>query len=380
MAASTVAKQKPTLDIVSKITTPASTIVTASLASLASLFGMVNGLPATLLISLIASSVGFISAVYFVGYGYGLSMVAMGALALRHYSTAAAISQLGLFHACMVIMWGTRIFSFLLFRELVAWPGLRARTKETNKKFSPSARVSTWLFVAVFYCLLFSPALFHLQEASALPVVSQAGLAVSGLGLLLEAQSDQDKSTFKKSQADNFMSSGLYKLCRHPNYLGELIFWSGSFITGLGSLTTPLKWSVASVGLAGIFAIMLQATMSLERKQALKYGERQDYKDYVKRTPMLVPFMGGDDLNVILAEAKEALAKKGKKSTPPSDKVSTSATPTTASQASPAASTEAQGMVPPNNDTGLSAPPQENYKSSNTSQSNYAKNKKPWDV
>ena len=56
----------------------------------------------------------------------------------------------------------------------------------------------------------------------------------------------------------------------HHAIAGEVIFWVGSYMTGVGSLSSPLQWTAASVGLAGIIAIMAQATESLEKKQALR--------------------------------------------------------------------------------------------------------------
>jgi len=283
-------------------------------AAFTSLFGVAGGLPATLVVSLIASSVGYISAVYFVGYGYALSMIALGSATLGRFMATA--SQPAVYHAAAVIAWGARILTFLLYREFFAWKQLRERNKETNKKFKPTAKVSTWLFVSVFYTLLFSPVLFHLQAASSLPVLTQTGLGLAGFGLLVEAQADASKSSFKKENPDNFMSGGLYKLCRHPNYLGEVLFWLGSYVAGVGSLASPLAWTSASLGMAGIIAIMLQATESLEKKQALKYAELPGYAGYVKSTPKLLPFTGGDKLNEIVdaaekaAEAKAAAAAK----------------------------------------------------------------------
>jgi hypothetical protein len=38
--------------------------------------------------------------------------------------------------------------------------------------------------------------------------------------------------------------------------------------------------------------------------QALKYGAREDYKEYVKNTPMLIPFGAGDDVDELVKAAK----------------------------------------------------------------------------
>jgi hypothetical protein len=72
-------------------------------------------------------------------------------------------------------------------------------------QFSLPARVSTWLFVSFFYALLFSPALFHLQQPTTIPALAKAGLAMSAAGLTLESQADTAKSLFKKQNADTFM-------------------------------------------------------------------------------------------------------------------------------------------------------------------------------
>jgi len=279
-------------------------------AAFTSLFGIAGGLPAAFAVSLIASAVGFISAVYFVGYGYALSMIALGSVTLQRFMATA--SQPAVYHAVGVIAWGARILTFLLYREFFAWKQLKERNRETNKKFAFTAKVSTWLFVSIFYALLFSPVLFHLQAASSIPVLTKTGLGVAAVGLLIESQSDAAKSSFKQSSPESFMSSGLYRFCRHPNYFGEVIFWGGSYAAGVGSLTSPLAWTSASLGMAGIVAIMLQATESLEKKQALKYAELPEYAEYVKSTPKLIPFTGGDELNEIVVAAQKAQEAKEK--------------------------------------------------------------------
>jgi hypothetical protein len=38
--------------------------------------------------------------------------------------------------------------------------------------------------------------------------------------------------------------------------------------------------------------------------QALKYGSREDYKKYVKNTPMLIPFGAGDDVDELVQSAQ----------------------------------------------------------------------------
>eukprot|EP00285_Hemiselmis_virescens_P014633 CAMPEP_0173394964 /NCGR_PEP_ID=MMETSP1356-20130122/30334_1 /TAXON_ID=77927 ORGANISM="Hemiselmis virescens, Strain PCC157" /NCGR_SAMPLE_ID=MMETSP1356 /ASSEMBLY_ACC=CAM_ASM_000847 /LENGTH=428 /DNA_ID=CAMNT_0014353553 /DNA_START=46 /DNA_END=1332 /DNA_ORIENTATION=- len=354
----------------------ASTKLVPAYAAFTSLFGIASGLPAALVVSLIASSVGFISAVYFVGYGYALSMIALGSVALRQYMPTA--SQFAVYHAAAVVAWGARILVFLLYREFYAWKQLRERNMETNKKFAPTAKVSTWLFVSVFYSLLFTPVLFHLQTASTIPLLTKTGLGVAAVGLVLESQSDSAKSSFKKKTPSSFMSTGLYRLCRHPNYLGEIIFWAGSYMAGVGSLTSPLKWTSASLGMAGIIAIMLQATESLEKKQALKYVKVEGYKEYVAKTPKLLPFTSGDDLEEILEAAKKAKDAKVKSVAAAKDK----AVKDQEAKDNDAKDKESKGKGPAGVPAAAkkAAPETPSVKIIGTNESPYLKNKKPWDT
>ena len=67
---------------------------------------------------------------------------------------------------------------------------------------------------------------------------------MQALGLLIEAVADQQKAAHRK-KTNTFVKGGLYRLSRHPNYLGEILFWVGSFIAAIGSLTGTLVHFIA---------------------------------------------------------------------------------------------------------------------------------------
>ena len=54
------------------------------------------------------------------------------------------------------------------------------------------------------------------------------------MGFAVEVASDAQKSAFKKDPAtgNRFISSGLWRYSRHPNYFGESLLWWGLFIAG----------------------------------------------------------------------------------------------------------------------------------------------------
>jgi steroid 5-alpha reductase family enzyme len=76
---------------------------------------------------------------------------------------------------------------------------------------------------------------------------------------------------------------------RHPNYAGELLFWSGSFLASARSLHGGVEWATAGAGLAAAWATMLGATQRLEAKQRARYGGEAEFGRYVRATGALMP-------------------------------------------------------------------------------------------
>ena len=88
----------------------------------------------------------------------------------------------------------------------------------------------------------------------------------------------------------------IYRFFRHPNYTGEVIGWTSSFLAAIVSifasshgfelnmllkkLLLPLITSV--LGLVGILFVLLGATAGLEKKQKEKYGESDGYRQWVE--------------------------------------------------------------------------------------------------
>jgi steroid 5-alpha reductase family enzyme len=59
---------------------------------------------------------------------------------------------------------------------------------------------------------------------------------------------------------------------RYPNYLGEMLFWLGNFLTGLAAYNAWWHWVLAAVGCMSIKLIMLGSTKRLELKQDERYA------------------------------------------------------------------------------------------------------------
>jgi steroid 5-alpha reductase family enzyme len=110
-------------------------------------------------------------------------------------------------------------------------------------------------------------------------------------GLVLETAADLQKSAAKKVNPKRFVDTGLYKLVRCPNYLGEMTFWTGVFLTGIGSNTGAGQWIAALLGYIGIIYVMFGGARRLEMRQNRTYGNDPEYQAYVKKTPIMIPFI-----------------------------------------------------------------------------------------
>ncbi len=252
-----------------------------------------------ILIALVVSSVGFYKYVYFISLGYGFSVAAMGVAMFIMYF---GVLDWGTLIMCLLfLVYGCRLGGYLLIRELKSASYLSTMKKEIKdgSTMKMAAKVSIWTSCALLYALQVSPLLFRLAAAkrdgsdgfaSANPV-AVVGAAIMALGILLESTADLQKSAAKKKNPSRFCDSGLYKIVRCPNYLGEVLFWTGVFVSGVNIYASAWQWIAAAIGYLCIVYIMFGGARRLELRQNRNYGEDPEYQAYVKKTPILLPLI-----------------------------------------------------------------------------------------
>ncbi len=67
--------------------------------------------------------------------------------------------------------------------------------------------------------------------------------------------------------------------------------WTGVFISGLSVYNSVVMWIAALAGYIGIIYVMLSGARRLEMRQERTYGEDPAYREYVKKTPIMIPFI-----------------------------------------------------------------------------------------
>ena len=181
------------------------------------------------------------------------------------------------------------------FVDRIAWmdclPKGDSPELQRSKQMGMVPKVSIWISCALLYTLEVSPVFFRLQNGDGTSATVVAGLIIMALGICLEMAADLQKTAAKKKNPYRFVDSGLYRIVRCPNYLGELLLWLGVLISGFGSLHGIVQWGAAILGFILIVYIMFSGARRLEIRQDRNYAEDPEYRKYVKTVPILIPFI-----------------------------------------------------------------------------------------
>lgn len=191
-----------------------------------------------------------------------------------------------------ILLWSIRLGSFLYMRILRMKRDRRFDDKRDNFfKF-----MGFWIIQGITVpVVMVSSILVFTSDTPALTVPSFIGLAVFGSGLLIEAVADSQKFKFSgdPTNKDKWIDSGIWSISRHPNYLGEIMVWSGLFLFGIASLSGVSAWvaTISPVYITGLL-LFVSGVPLLEKSADAKWGSDPKYQAYKKRTPVLVPFIG----------------------------------------------------------------------------------------
>mmetsp|Transcript_24321 Transcript_24321/g.36050 ORF Transcript_24321/g.36050 Transcript_24321/m.36050 type:complete len:450 (-) Transcript_24321:195-1544(-) len=275
-----------------------------------------------LVVTLLGTSIGFQSFLYFVTVGYALAIFLVSSMALLVYNNKAShtIPTLTNIHTSLALLWSLRLMIFLLHREYVNWPQLHKRTIQVNERSRMESKFSVWIICSFFYATMVMPCIYRMQDAiivadenyipsssSSSPwgIVGKIGLILQGTGLLLESVADAQKSSFKsRNRGENrskWCHVGLWKYSTHPNFLGEGMFWVGTYLGGIGccccrrrsksmNRRSIMPWMICTVGLLFITFVIRGAVESLSVKQLRNYGQDGEFLEFKKTHGFFGPF------------------------------------------------------------------------------------------
>ena len=241
--------------------------------------------------ALVISSIGFKNYVWFISLGYGFSIAGEGLLMLVLFRNDLS---LGTALCCAaLILYGCRLGGYLAYRELKSTTyskNMKGEIKE-GSTVPFGVKLAIWVTCALLYVLQVLPVFYRLNNGNGSSAWTYTGFAVMLCGVVLESAADLQKNQGKKINSRRFVDTGLYRIVRCPNYLGEMIFWTGVVISGINGLTGVGQWLLALTGYAGIIFVMFSGARRLEIRQNKNYGRDPEYQKYVKTVPILWPFV-----------------------------------------------------------------------------------------
>ena len=239
---------------------------------------------------MLVSAIGFKNYVWFISLGYGFSIAAEGVAMLILYGRNLT---LGTVLCCaLFIIYGLRLGGYLAIRELGSSSykkNMKGEIKEGGT-VPFGVKIAIWVTCAALYVTQISGVFYRLLNAAQDNALVFIGAAVMLAGVSLETAADIQKNNAKKVNPRRFVDTGLYRIVRCPNYLGEMIFWTGVLISGIGAVS-GWQWIVVAIGYVGIIFVMFSGARRLEIRQDKNYGKDPEYQKYVTTVPILLPFI-----------------------------------------------------------------------------------------
>ncbi len=189
----------------------------------------------------------------------------------------------------MVIVWALRLGPFLFRRIKKA--GRDDRFDDLKPSFVRFLNV--WTIQGLWVSLTAAAAWVTITTSTrvAFDGFAVAGLLLWLLGFGLEVVADRQKSRFNADPANKgrFISTGLWGLSRHPNYVGEILLWLGVAIIALPVLQGWQWVALISPVFVAVLLTRVSGVPLLERKADSRWGGQADYEAYKAQTPVLIP-------------------------------------------------------------------------------------------
>ena len=205
------------------------------------------------------------------------------------YASRDAFDVRSLLITAMVVIWAARLGTFLFLR--IRRDGFDRRFARLKTAAIPF--LMTWTLQGLWISVTLSCALAAVtaSRTAALDWTTAIGAAIWGFGLVIEVTADRQKQRFRAApqNANAFIDTGLWAYCRHPNYLGEILLWTGIAVVALPALQGLSYLTLISPLFVWALLVRISGVPMLEARADRKWGGEPAYQAYKARTPVLVP-------------------------------------------------------------------------------------------
>jgi steroid 5-alpha reductase family enzyme len=215
---------------------------------------------------------------------YGLSFIILALLSIKEFSLPKIILLL------MITAWGLRLSIFLF---------IRIKKIDKDKRFDGIREnflkfFGFWTLQGISVFMIMICSLLFFDSTASFSLLSIIGFSIWIAGLVIEGIADYQKYTFTGNEENKgkWISSGLWKYSRHPNYFGEILCWLGVYVYSYSSILGIMKLvALVSPVFIAFLLIFVSGIPLLEKKADEKWGENKKYLEYKKKTAVLVPFI-----------------------------------------------------------------------------------------
>tara|TARA_B100001113_G_scaffold333164_1_gene310794 strand:- start:91 stop:978 length:888 start_codon:yes stop_codon:yes gene_type:complete len=219
------------------------------------------------------------------------SLTYIGTVLFALYATGSFQSlQLGnLIVGMAIIVWAARLGSFLFMR-------IRKDKKDgrfDSIKTSFSQFFMTWTLQGMWVFICSSAAFISIANPTGVVINSVfiIGLLIFIFGFTVEVIADNQKTAFRSipENKDQFINEGLWARSRHPNYFGEITLWTGVTVMGISTFEGMNYLAIFSPIFSYLLLVYVSGVRMLEYRGHKKWGHLDEYKNYKKNTPKLIP-------------------------------------------------------------------------------------------
>jgi len=220
----------------------------------------------------------------------GLTYLAVVGFSLWAGSQSETPSLRELIVSLLVVIWSLRLSFFLYLRiHRTGKDGRFDQLKTSPIRFLvPWTLQGLWVFLTMIVVIVINS---QADSAPALEIWDYIGLSIWILGFGIETIADNQKTVFntEPNNQGKWIDSGLWSYSRHPNYLGEIILWTGIAFFGISCFTGLERVAWISPIFIYILLTKVSGTPILDKRALEKWGDDPEYQKYRDNTPALIP-------------------------------------------------------------------------------------------
>ena len=189
----------------------------------------------------------------------------------------------------MVFVWAMRLSHYLLERWLRSPEDERYTTMKQEWGKAAQVRLFSFYQFQAMVCVLFSiPIFIAANNNSDINWLDGIGVLIFLVSLMGEWTADRQLDEFKQQRGNvgKVCQTGLWSLCRHPNYFFEWMHWFGYVFL---AITVSWGWVSLVAPIAMYYFLTQKTGIPATEKQALK-SKGDAYREYQRTTNAFFPW------------------------------------------------------------------------------------------